>query len=72
MYIMNIFITDFYHRSDLLDKAEAMIANHWPAFMMGTSVDDSYWERLYDVPFSPLPIYGGIKNANRRKGYRCN
>lgn len=48
---MNIFITDFYHRSDLLDKAEAMIANHWPAFMMGTSVDDSYWERLYDVPF---------------------
>ncbi|AVA41897.1 transferase [Proteus mirabilis] len=67
MYIMNIFITDFYHRSDLLDKAEAMIANHWPAFMMGTSVDDSYWERLYDVPFSHYQFMAVLKTQTEEK-----
>lgn len=45
-------IVSFAERSDLLPAIDEMIMQHWPKFMLQTSVDDSYWERLYKKPFA--------------------
>ena len=45
-------IINICERMDLLDAVDEMVANHWPAFMMGTSVNAEYWDRLYQPPFS--------------------
>lgn len=50
--IDSIKIISISERLDLLDAVDEMVANHWPAFMMGTSVNAEYWDRLYQLPFS--------------------
>lgn len=45
-------IVSFAERTDLLPAIDQMIMAHWPKFMMQTSVDDHYWERLYQRPFA--------------------
>lgn len=63
----NIVMTSFQSRTDLLEKAEKMIADHWPAFMMGTSVNESYWDRLYAPPFSHYQFLAVLKENDQEE-----